>query len=135
MIDPMFGDEEAFRRLCSEAAEMGIRIVLDGVFSHTGDDSVYFNRRGRYGKTGACQDPESPYREWYTFNHWPDDYECWWGFRTLPNVTETNESYQRFIVSGEDSVVRHWLRAGASGWRLDVADELPMSFIRALRKA
>ena len=135
MIDPMFGDEEAFRRLCSEAAEMGIRIVLDGVFSHTGDDSVYFNRRGRYGKTGACQDPESPYREWYTFNHWPDDYECWWGFRTLPNVTETNESYQRFIVSGEDSVVRHWLRAGASGWRLDVADELPMSFIRALRNA
>ena len=133
-IDPMFGDEEAFRRLCSEAKEMGIRIILDGVFSHVGDDSVYFNRRGRYGETGAYRDPDSPYRPWFTFNEWPDDYECWWGFRTLPNVTETNEDYRRFILNGEDSVVRHWLRCGASGWRLDVADELPMSFLRELRQ-
>ena len=133
-IDPMFGDEAAFTRLCREAAEMGIRVVLDGVFSHVGDDSIYFNRRGRYGAGGAYQDRKSPYAEWFDFRKWPDDYDCWWGFRTLPNVKETQPSYRRFILNGKDSVVRHWLRAGASGWRLDVADELPMSFLRELRE-
>ena len=132
-IDPMFGDEASFRRLCADAAKMGIRIVLDGVFSHVGDDSIYFNRRGTYGEGGAYRDRNSPYAPWFTFRSWPDDYECWWGFRTLPNVNETNESYRRFILNGEDSVVRHWMHAGASGWRLDVADELPMSFLRELR--
>ena len=132
-IDPMFGDDASFRKLCKDARKMGIRVVLDGVFSHVGDDSVYFNRRGTYGKGGAYQDPDSPYASWFTFRHWPDDYECWWGFKTLPNVNEMDETYRRFILNGKDSVVRKWMRLGASGWRLDVADELPMPFIRELR--
>ena len=132
-IDPMFGDEETFSRLCREAKAMGIRVILDGVFSHVGDDSVYFNRRGNYGSGGAYRDPESPYASWFDFRRWPDDYDCWWGFRTLPNVREMDGAYRRFILSGKDSVLRHWMRAGASGWRLDVADELPMPFIRELR--
>ena len=132
-IDPGFGTEEDFRALCREAAKRGIRVILDGVFSHTGSDSLYFNRDGNYGEGGAYNDPDSPYAKWYRFRHWPDDYESWWGFKTLPNVHEETESYQDFIINDKDSVSMHWLRAGASGWRLDVADELPMEFIRRLR--
>ena len=134
-VDPMFGDEQALARLCKEAEALGMRVMLDGVFSHVGDDSLYFNRRGTYGEhVGAYRDPDSPYYKWFTFRHWPDDYECWWGFKTLPNVNEMDEDYRRFILEDDDSVVRHWVRKGASGWRLDVADELPMPFLRELRR-
>jgi len=133
-IDPGFGTEADFRALCAEAEKRGMRVILDGVFSHTGSDSLYFNKDGSYGEGGAYNDPDSPYREWYRFYSWPDEYECWWGFRTLPNVHEEVDSYQDFIIRDEDSVIAHWLRAGAAGWRLDVADELPMSFIRNARK-
>lgn len=133
-VDPMFGDEQALARLCKEAEALGMRVMLDGVFSHVGDDSLYFNRRGTYGEhVGAYRDPDSPYYKWFTFRHWPDDYECWWGFKTLPNVNEMDEDYRRFILEDDDSVVRHWVRCGTSGWRLDVADELPMPFLRELR--
>ena len=132
-IDPSFGTEADFKALCAAAKQRGIRVILDGVFSHTGSDSVYFNRDGNYGPGGAYNDPKSPYAAWYRFRHWPDDYESWWGFRTLPNVEESNPAYRNFIIDDEDSVTVHWLRAGASGWRLDVADELPMDFIRRLR--
>lgn len=133
-IDPSFGTEEDFKRLCRKAEKEGIRIVLDGVFSHTGSDSVYFDRYGTYGGHGAYNDPDSKYASWYRFYEWPDVYECWWGFKTLPNVNEDDPSYRKFIISGKDSVMTHWLKAGASGWRLDVADELPMDFIREMRK-
>ena len=132
-IDPMFGDEEDFKALCREAREMGIRILLDGVFSHTGADSRYFDRYGRYGGQGAYQRQDSPYASWYRFRHWPEDYDCWWGFPTLPNVNEMDGSYLDFIIRDPDAVAARWLRKGASGWRLDVADELPMAFIRMLR--
>ncbi len=133
-IAPEFGTEEDFRNLCAEAKKRGIRILLDGVFSHTGADSVYFNKEGNYGSGGAYNDQNSPYYAWYTFKKWPEEYECWWDVKTLPNVREENGEYRKFILSGEDSVLKHWLNAGASGWRLDVADELPMPFLRELRK-
>ncbi|MBR5560484.1 MAG: glycoside hydrolase family 13 protein [Clostridia bacterium] len=134
-VDPMFGDEAKLRQLCDEAKAMGIRVMLDGVFSHVGSDSVYFNRRGTHGeKIGAYRDPDSPYKKWFTFKNWPDEYECWWGFRTLPNVNEMDDDFRKYILNGEDSVVKHWVRQGTSGWRLDVADELPMEFLRELRK-
>ena len=132
-IDPSFGTEADFKALCKAAKKKGIRIILDGVFSHTGSDSVYFDRYGNYGGKGAYLDPESPYRSWYSFQNWPDIYESWWGFNTLPNVNEEDPSYRKFIISDKDSVLAHWMKAGASGWRLDVADELPMSFLRELR--
>ena len=134
-IAPEFGTEQDFEALCAEAKKRGIRIMIDGVFSHTGSDSVYFNKEGTYGSGGAYNDPNSPYRAWYDFKSWPDDYDCWWGVKTLPNVREEEESYREFILTGSDSVLKHWLRAGASGWRLDVADELPMPFLRELRLA
>lgn len=133
-IDPLLGNEEDFRSLCAAAKKLGIRVLIDGVFSHTGSDSVYFNREGRYPTPGAYNSQQSPYYPWYTFRQWPNSYECWWNFDTLPNVKETEKSYDTYI-NGEQGIVRKWLKAGASGWRLDVADELPDPFLDSLNKA
>lgn len=134
-IDPLLGTEEDFRELCSKAKEMGIDIILDGVFSHTGADSVYFNKFGRYGdNTGAYRDRNSPYFPWYSFTGYPDKYESWWGISTLPNVNENNEQYTNYIC-GTDGILQKWIKAGARGWRLDVADELPDEFLDNINKA
>ena len=124
-IDPVLGDEADFTKLCTIAGEMGIRIMLDGVFSHTGSDSVYFNREKRYETPGAYQGKQSPYFKWFDFQNFPDKYRAWWGFKSLPEVDERVSDWQKFIYKDENSVVPYWLGAGASGWRLDVADELP----------
>jgi cyclomaltodextrinase len=133
-IDPMFGDEETFRELCAKARKLNIRIMLDGVFSHTGSDSIYFNINGKYPEVGAYQSKKSPYYSWYRFKKYPDEYESWWGIGTLPNVNELDPSYLEFILHGKDSVVKHWMKRGAAGWRLDVADELPDQFIKEMRQ-
>ncbi len=134
-IDPLLGTEEDFVSLCKTAKEKGISIILDGVFSHTGADSIYFNKNGRYGdNTGAYRDPNSPYREWYSFSQYPDVYESWWGITTLPNVNEDNPAYTQYIC-GEGGILQKWIDLGAAGWRLDVADELPDLFIDNLNKA
>lgn len=134
-IDPMLGSEEDFIELCRKAEAKGIRIILDGVFNHTGSDSLYFNKEGRFPELGAYQSKESPYYSWYRFIEFPEKYEAWWGIDTLPGVNETEPSYLNYIIRSDDSVVRHWLRRGASGFRLDVADELPDEFLEALRTA
>ncbi|MCI2055694.1 MAG: glycoside hydrolase family 13 protein [Oscillibacter sp.] len=134
-IDPMLGTEDDFRTLCAEAHRRGMRVILDGVFNHTGSDSIYFNADGHFPELGAAQSQDSRYAGWYHFSHWPDQYDAWWGIRTLPAVEESNPDYRAFIAGGEDSVVRHWLNAGADGWRLDVADELPDDFISDIRTA
>ena len=134
-IDPLLGSEEIFVELCRKAKARGMRVVLDGVFNHTGFDSRYFNGRGRYEGLGAHQSKDSPYYGWYDFQSWPDKYSSWWGIYTLPQVREMDEDYLNYIIEDEDSVIRRYLRLGASGWRLDVADELPDSFIRRLNAA
>lgn len=133
-IDTMFGDEEIFKELCSEAEELGMRIILDGVFSHTGSDSKYFNKFGNYDSLGAYQSLQSPYYRWYRFNDYPKLYEAWWGFSNMPNVDELNPSYLDYIIRNNNSIIEKWLKLGASGWRLDVADELPDEFIKMLKK-
>lgn len=133
-IDSMFGTEEVFKKLCQAAEKKGIKVVLDGVFSHTGADSRYFNKFGSYDSLGAYQSQNSPYYSWYRFKGSRDDYDSWWGVLDLPNVNEEDPSYQEYIYGDGDSVINHWLDAGASGWRLDVADELPDDFIKDLRK-
>jgi len=132
-IDPMFGDNESFAELCRGADRVGIRIILDGVFSHTGADSLYFNREGRYPSLGAYQSPESPYFRWYKFEEYPDRYACWWGVKTLPEVNEMEPSYLDFVIRGENSVVASWHGKGIGGWRLDVADELEGDFVKLFR--
>lgn len=131
-IDELLGTEEDFSRLCRLAHERGIKIILDGVFSHTGNNSKYFDVNDIFGN-GAYHHPDSPYRSWYDFQEYPDRYTSWWGIKTLPCVRELDENYLDYIIEGEDSVIAHWLRAGADGLRLDVADELPDEFIARLR--
>ena len=133
-IDPMFGDEETFRELCQEAKKRGIRIILDGVFNHTGDDSQYFNKYGNYDSVGAFQSKDSPYYTWFRFMDFPNVYESWWGMTTLPQVEERSEALREYLLSGKDAIVKKWIRLGASGWRLDVVDELPDFFVKELRK-
>ena len=133
--DPLLGTNEDFAALCKEASQQGIRIILDGVFSHTGSDSRYFNREGRYGPGGAYRDRHSPYRSWYDFDSgYACGYRSWWGFETLPEVEEESPSYIDFVC-GPGGVIDTWLGLGASGFRLDVADELPDDFIEKIRAA
>ena len=132
-IDPMLGDEGEFCALAREAAERGISIMLDGVFNHCGQDSRYFNRYGNYPEPGAWQGDESPYRDWFFFNE-DGTYDGWWGNPDLPDVNEKSPEY-RELICGQDGVVRKWLRAGARGWRLDVADELSDGFIEDIKAA
>ena len=134
-IDPLLGTREDFKALCTAARACGISILLDGVFSHTGSDSRYFNKEGRYPTLGAYQSPDSPYYSWYHFMDYPDQYDCWWGFKTLPCVKELDPGFQDYILGSSQGVVRQYLRDGARGWRLDVADELPSAFLDHLRQA
>lgn len=132
-IDPMLGTEADFRTLCEQAGALGIRVILDGVFNHTGSQSLYFNEDGFYPTVGAAQSQDSPYADWFSFHPWPTDYDAWWGIRTLPAVREESPGYIGYIIEDKDSIIRRWLRCGASGWRLDVADELPDWFIERIR--
>ena len=135
--DPLLGDNEAFCTLAEKCREQGIRIILDGVFSHTGADSLYFDKyrnfEAEYGP-GAYHHKDSRYRSWYRFREEAPGYECWWGVTDLPNVEETDPSYDMFIC-GPGGVLETWTQLGASGFRLDVADELPDSFIRNIHDA
>ena len=134
-IDPTFGDAETFIALCREAAAAGIRVILDGVFNHTGSDSRYFNKNGNYPELGAYQSKQSKYYDWYSFDEYPDKYKSWWDFPTLPTLNINNEDVQGYIADSDGSVVKKYLRLGASGWRLDVVDELPGFFVENLRTA
>ncbi|MBR6391725.1 MAG: glycoside hydrolase family 13 protein [Eubacterium sp.] len=134
-IDPLLGTAEDFKNLCKVAKEeYGIRIILDGVFSHTGCDSKYFNLYNNYKTVGAYNSKESPYFPWYKFTDFPNEYKSWWGIKLLPEIMEENADYRNYMC-GEKGILRKWLKAGASGWRLDVADELPDVFLDDLRKA
>ena len=132
--DPLLGTEEDFAELCRQAHSRGIRVILDGVYSHTGSNSPYFNREGQFDSVGAYNSTESPYYSWYTFYNWPDSYNSWWNFDTLPTVNKMDPAFINYIIEDEDSVVAHWLKLGADGFRLDVADELPDEFIGLLRR-
>ena len=138
-VDPILGGNEAFEELQREARARGITIILDGVFSHTGADSRYFNKFDRYEGTGAYRSyvtgEESQYRSWYNFYRNDSGevaYDSWWGFPDLPNVNENSLSYRRFVF-GKGGIVDTWTSRGAGGIRLDVSDELPDGFIRQMR--
>ena len=132
--DPMLGTEADFVQMCNAAHARGMKVILDGVYSHTGSTSLYFNKDGQFPGVGAFQSPSSPYHSWYTFQHYPHHYTSWWNFDTLPTVRKMDPSFLDYIIRDEDSVVAHWLKLGADGFRLDVADELPDEFISLLRR-
>jgi glycosidase len=131
-IDPMFGSEEDLKTLIQEAKKRSIELIIDGVFNHTGADSIYFNRYQNYPTLGAYQSKESPYYHWYRFIHHPNQYHSWWGFKNLPSVDQSNEDYLEFIT-GDGGVLNHWMRLGLRGIRLDVVDELSNELIHRIR--
>ena len=133
-IDGVLGTLADFDELIAEAKKRDIGIMLDGVFNHTGADSIYFNKKGKYNTVGAYNSTASNYYNWYSFENYPEKYESWWDVDDLPNVNENDESYINFIYKGDNSVIRYWTRRGVMGFRLDVADELPEDFIRGIRK-
>ena len=132
--DPMLGTEEDFTAMCEAAHARGIKVVLDGVYSHTGSNSLYFNRDRTFPGEGAYQSQNSPYYSWFTFKNWPNSYKSWWDFDTLPTVDKMHPDFIRYIITEEDSVVAHWLKLGADGFRLDVVDELPDAFVLLLKQ-
>lgn len=132
-IDPLLGKENDLKELIEKSKKLGIKIILDGVFNHTGDDSLYFNKYGRYDSIGAFQDQSSPYYSWYNFINYPKEYNSWWGIKTLPTINKFNEGYVDFIT-GKCGVIEHYTKLGIGGWRLDVVDELPSEFVKKIRK-
>ena len=132
-IDELLGDEKDLKLLIDKAHEKGIKIMLDGVYNHTGDDSIYFNKYGSYDTLGAYQSKDSPYYDWYVFNSYPNKYECWWGIDVLPMIDKKSTKFQEYI-SGENGVIAHFMDLGVDGFRLDVVDELSSTFVKKIRK-
>lgn len=132
-VDELLGTEDDFIRLLDAAHEKGMKIILDGVFNHSGADSLYFNKFGTYDSLGAYQSKSSPYYDWYYFKKFPDEYACWWGCDNVPDLNKSNKDY-RALVFGKNGVVEKWQKLGADGWRLDVVDELPIDFVNLLIK-
>ena len=130
--DPMLGTEADFKDMCDAAHARGMKVILDGVYSHTGSNSLYFDRERTFGGNGAYCRQDSPFYHWYTFYQWPNNYHSWWNFDTLPTVNKMHPDFIRYVITDEDSVVAHWMKLGADGFRLDVADELPDEFIRMI---
>ena len=123
-VDPQFGGDTALLRLRHNTQQQGMRLILDGVFNHSGDSHAWFDRHSR-GTDGACHNPESPWRDWYHFS--ADGVALdWLGYSSLPKLDFSSESLVNEIYRGEDSIVRHWLKAPWSmdGWRLDVVHML-----------
>jgi len=133
-VDAMLGGREALENLINEAHKRDIRVILDGVFNHTGSDSKYFNAKGKYDTVGACDSANSRYYSWYNFTNYPTDYESWWGIAIHPRLCHYNESCRRYFT-GRGGIGERYIKMGTDGWRLDVADELSDEFLDELRDA
>ncbi len=131
-IDPLLGSEKDLKSLISTAHEKGIKLIFDGVYNHTGDDSVYFNKYGNFDSVGAYQSKTSPYYSWYTFQDYPNEYTSWWGINVLPTINKNSKEFESFILN---EVLPYYFNLGFDGVRLDVVDELPTPFVKKIRKA
>ncbi len=129
-VDSMFGGKEVLDELIRKAKRQGIKIIIDGVFNHTGSDSIYFNKDGRYKTIGAYQSTNSKYYPWYTFTNYPNNYHCWWGIESLPQTNEDSEFFD--YITGNNGIINKYMSMGLSGLRLDVVDELSNNFISAI---
>jgi len=118
-VDPHFGGEEAFDAMLAAAREHDINIVLDGVFNHTGSENHLFRK--------AITDESAPEREMFTFRDaagGKPPYVAFFDVPTLPKIDYASPMARNEFFDGESSVVRHWLRRGIAGWRLDVAQQI-----------
>ena len=131
-VDPIFGGEPALKMLINECKKRDIGIILDGVFNHTGSDSIYFNKYGRYQQRGAHQSKNSKYYSWYKFEQFPNKYECWWGIDILPRINPDIPECGDYFA-GVGGVIEKYSKMGIYGFRLDVADELSDGFISRIK--
>ncbi|WP_273831820.1 alpha amylase N-terminal ig-like domain-containing protein [Guptibacillus sedimenti] len=187
-VDPMFGTPEEFKAFTDELEKRDMHLIMDGVFNHVGDDSIYFDRYGKYEVVGAyeywsriydlmnedgmseeeakvearkqLEDEGQTFNDEYGFHNWFNlknekvtdengneryDYQAWWGYDSLPEIKSVegdaveydselnNEKFADYIMYDKDSASKSWLTNGASGWRLDVANEVDMEFWREFR--
>lgn len=132
-VDPYLGSNKDLKSLCDTAHKNGIKIIVDAVFNHTGNDSKYFNEYGNYKTVGAYRSDKSKYYNWYKKRQ-NGEFEYWWGFKNLPVCDGKNEDWQKYIY-GENGIIDKWFKLGIDGLRLDVADELTDEFIENIRKA
>lgn len=132
-IDSMFGTEKDFIMLVSQASARGIGIIIDGVYNHTGSDSIYFNKYGRFKSVGAYNSKDSKYYSWYDFTEYPEKYRSWWGIDTLPSIRHKSELFQNYIA-GEGGVLEKYMKLGVAGVRLDVVDEISDDFVAKIEK-
>jgi glycosidase len=134
VIDEMFGTNNEFKELCDIAESKGIKIILDVVLGYTSSDSKYFNKLGKYDEIGAYNSPNSQYHNWYKFIRYPYQYESWWGINERPSIDSMQKGYIDYIIKNDNSIIKRWIDMGASGWKLNVIDELSDEFIELIRK-
>ena len=135
-VDPYAGCNEDLKNLCDKTHEKGMKVVLDAVFNHTGNDSKYFNEYGTFDTLGAYQSIYSTYAPFYK-KHYHDGklyYDYWWGMPNLPVCNGYSQEWKNYIL-GVDGIIDKWFKLGIDGLRLDVADELTDEFIEGIRKA
>ena len=136
MVDPYAGTNEHLKELCDEAHKRGMKVVLDAVFNHTGNDSKYFNQYGSFDTIGAYNNPDSPYSSFYRkhFANGKVYYDYWWGMTNLPVCDGNSKAWKDYILA-PGGVIDKWFDLGIDGLRLDVADELTDEFIEEIRKS
>lgn len=131
ITDPMFGDLNNFEKLIKKAKEKGIKIIIDGVYNHTGSDSIYFNKKNRFDSVGAFNSKNSKYFGWFDFECYPDKYRSWWGIDTLPAVKENSNEFAEYIA-GDGGIIEKYMKLGVFGVRLDVVDEIKDDFVKKI---
>ncbi|MBR3723110.1 MAG: 4-alpha-glucanotransferase [Selenomonadaceae bacterium] len=134
-VDDALGVEEDFKKLTKKAEELGIKIILEGVFSYVSADSRYFNKGKLFDEEGAYQSRKSKYNPWFEFWDFPHKYEARWGDEKTPKIRERNEGFQDFVINGKDSVLNHWLNMGAAGFRLNAPGDLSSAFTEKFYQA
>lgn len=135
-IDPYAGTNEGMKSLCEKAHKKGIKIILDAVFNHTGNDSIYFNQFGTYPTIGAYQSEKSPYYSFYKrICVWGvHKFKYWWDMPNLPECNGDSKEWREYIY-GKNGIIDKWFSWGIDALRLDVADELTDEFIEEINKA
>jgi len=129
-VDAHLGGNPALAALLAAAQARGMHVILDGVFNHTSSDSVYFDKYSRYPTLGAYESQASPYYDWYTFSNWPTQYNCWWGYDTLPTLRSGQSAVRTYIYSGTNAIATRWVISGTAGWRLDVGGDIDPGLTR-----
>ena len=124
-VSPEFGTREDVTRLANEVHQLGLKLVLDGVFNHMGRNSDKFQQ--------AVSNPDSEYRDWFYFgDQYPGGARVWAQAQNLPELNLENESVRQHIYAGDESVVQQYLKQGVDGWRLDVAFDIGYDILNDL---